>query len=388
MGLLSSFTNLHHDRQCAGAYFAGSSTNGGALMLKRVGISSLAVGLAAAALAMAPVQKASAWTPTTFYDISLGDSLSVGFQPTSAHPGGQITTNGYADQLFASIQNRYGQHPLQLVKLGCPGETTSSMINGANVPSGDNYGPSYCASQYSAATGGAYSDQLHTALAEIATLGASKVKVITIDIGANDAQGAQTGAAGPECDGQNGTPNGAIDFGPMVAGVDAAGNPGWGPPKEDTSCLLNGLSNVAANLPTIMNALRAAAPQALIRGMYYYDPFLWVAAAASHDFGGGPCGAPCVNFAATTVSQTASFNQNTLKPAFQGAGAAWANVFNTFQTSNWNPDPNTGIPTNVEIICQWTYMCDPTFGPNIHATTPGYAAIAATFAAMIKPNAV
>jgi hypothetical protein len=61
-------------------------------------------------------------------------------------------------------------------------------------------------------------------------------------------------------------------------------------------------------------------------------------------------------------------------------------VFSTFQTNNWTPDPVSGIPTNVEIICAWTFMCDPVLGPNIHATTPGYAAIAGTFAASIRPN--
>jgi lysophospholipase L1-like esterase len=358
---------------------------------RAIGTLSIAVVAVGMTLAMGPAQRVAASGTSTDYYISLGDSLSVGFQPTSAHPNGQVTNNGYADQLEQDIQGRWGNHPVTLQKLGCPGETTESMINGATVPADDNYGPSFCSSQYSAASGGAFTDQLDVALAQIQADGANNVKVITIDIGANDAQGPQTGAAngntGPECDGQNGTPNGVIDFGPMVAGQAADGTMGWGPPILDTACLTNGASTVNTNLPNIMSALRSAAPHAIIRGMNYYDPFLWVYAVANHDFGGGPCGGPCVSFAEQTQAQTNFFNKNVLKPAYLGAQAKVADVYDTFQTGNYNPDAQAGsTPTNVEDICVWTFMCDPTFGPNIHATTPGYSAIAGTFSAMIRPG--
>ncbi len=122
------------------------------------------------------------------------------------------------------------------------------MIHGSDT-STTNYPASHCAANYSAASGGAFDDQLHAALAQIAADGANNVKVITIDIGANDAQGQQTGANGPECDGQNGTSNGVIDFGPMVAGQAADGTQGWGPPVLNQACLTNGAQTVAANLP-------------------------------------------------------------------------------------------------------------------------------------------
>src|SRR5690348_9545593 len=60
------------------------------------------------------------------YYVSVGDSAAAGFQPNGRFD------RGYADQLHY----RYQAHDprLQLVKLGCPGETTESMISGVNSP--------------------------------------------------------------------------------------------------------------------------------------------------------------------------------------------------------------------------------------------------------------
>ncbi len=66
--------------------------------------------------------------------------------------------------------------------------------------------------------------------------------------------------------------------------------------------------------------------------------------------------------------------------------AGIADVYSTYQTGNYTPDATTGVPINVELTCQWTYMCDPTFGPNIHPTTPGYSAIAGAFAQIDSPE--
>src|SRR6266516_4158520 len=64
--------------------------------------------------------------PATYY-LALGDSLAQGVQPNAA--GVSVTTpDGYADQVYAALHpSRPG---LKLVKLGCPGETTTSMMNG------------------------------------------------------------------------------------------------------------------------------------------------------------------------------------------------------------------------------------------------------------------
>lgn len=63
------------------------------------------------------------------YDLAVGGSGSVGFQPTFAHPRGQATAKGYADDLAAREAARWPG--LTLVRIGCPGITTQTMLNGA-----------------------------------------------------------------------------------------------------------------------------------------------------------------------------------------------------------------------------------------------------------------
>jgi lysophospholipase L1-like esterase len=98
---------------------------------------------------------------TTSYYLSLGDSLSVGAQP-DAQGTTLATDQGYANFLYAIERRRI--KGLKLEQLGCPGESTGSMINGGlcTYPQGS---------------------QLQAALAFIAT---HKIAFITLDIGAND----------------------------------------------------------------------------------------------------------------------------------------------------------------------------------------------------------
>ena len=147
------------------------------------------------------------------YYLALGDSLAQGIQWT---PTGDMPTNhGYADDLHALLRLR--DPGLTLVKLGCSGETTTSMIEGGN---------SSCA--YSG-------PQLAAA---VNFLENHKVDLVTLDIGAND-----------------------IDSCISLGGI-------------SQSCAMGAGSTVASNLLVILNALRAASPHALIVGMNYYDPFL------------------------------------------------------------------------------------------------------------------
>ena len=147
------------------------------------------------------------------YYLALGDSLAQGVQWT---PTGDTPTNhGYVDDLHALLRLR--DPGLTLVKLGCSGETTTSMIHGGNPSCG------YAGPQLAAA---------------VAFLENNKVDLVTLDIGAND-----------------------IDACISLAGV----NPG---------CALGAASTLGSNLLVILNALRAANPHTLIVGMNYYDPFL------------------------------------------------------------------------------------------------------------------
>jgi hypothetical protein len=64
---------------------------------------------------------------TPVYYLALGDSLARGIQPDAT---GRLveTRQGYVDALYAFYRLRIPG--LQLVKLGCSGETTSTMIAG------------------------------------------------------------------------------------------------------------------------------------------------------------------------------------------------------------------------------------------------------------------
>jgi len=111
---------------------------------------------------------ALAASKTTYY-VSVGDSLAQGFQPTGGpyRPlGSSGYQHGYADQLFKAVRDRYEQ--FQLVKLGCGGESTKSMVLGTS---------SSCA--FPAGSQLAQAEEFLRAHRD-------EVAFVTIDIGAND----------------------------------------------------------------------------------------------------------------------------------------------------------------------------------------------------------
>jgi lysophospholipase L1-like esterase len=154
---------------------------------------------------------ASANAQSTYY-LALGDSLAIGIQP-SLH--GDVPTNqGYADDLYRVFRAHIPG--LRFMKLGCSGETTTTMLQGGSC---------------SYSTG----SQLAQAVAFIET---HRVSFITLDIGAND-----------------------IDHCISISGIDAG-------------CVQAASTTLATNLPKILAALRAAGGSTPIVAMNYYDPFL------------------------------------------------------------------------------------------------------------------
>jgi hypothetical protein len=146
-----------------------------------VRLRSLIVGVVAAGVALVPAAAASASTRPDrspldpVYYLSLGDSLAQGVQPDST--GASVITNhGYVDDLYARYRRTYPQ--LQLVKLGCPGETTTSMLKGGVCP----------ASAYRTLDA---KDQLEAA-AHFLTAHRGHVALVTLDIGANNVDGCVT----------------------------------------------------------------------------------------------------------------------------------------------------------------------------------------------------
>ena len=84
-----------------------------------------AMGMASAGHAVAASADPPGSPAAASYYLSLGDSLAQGVQPDAA--GTDVETNqGYPNQLYAAL--RPFDLGLQLVKLGCPGETTGTML--------------------------------------------------------------------------------------------------------------------------------------------------------------------------------------------------------------------------------------------------------------------
>lgn len=256
------------------------------------------------------------------YYVSLGTSLSVGIQP-DLQGVNQRTDNGYADQLFDIVEPNFRK--ISLVKLGCPGETTVTMMAGGicDYPKGS---------------------QLAEAV-QFLHAHKDKVELVTIDIGVND-------IISRNCiDGTN----------------------------VDILCIFDALDQVATNLPVILSALQAAAdPETTIVGMNYYNTFLaaWLT------------GIEGQQLAVTSAQLADILNYAVLGTIYGGFQIPVADVASSFMSSDFAtlvefPEPGTGffVPVNVALICNWTYMCAPSpIGPNIHATTDGYGVIAATFA--------
>jgi lysophospholipase L1-like esterase len=251
------------------------------------------------------------------YYLSLGDSLSQGIQPG---PDGddEPTTDGYPDLLAAMLRDRIPG--IQLVKLGCSGETTTTMIR-------DGICHYQAGSQLAEATGFLRSHRGHVAL-------------VTIDIGAND-------------------PNSCV-IGQPVSHI--------------FGCLSNRVTETERNINTILARLRSAAgPGVLIVGMTYYVPelALWRK------------GQEGKQLALLTEGLAAGVNQLLVK-RYHHYGARVANVFGAFKSMDFGKVKAEakvrGLPPNVQTVCSLTWMCTAwPRGPNEHANDAGYLVIARTF---------
>lgn len=255
------------------------------------------------------------------YYVALGDSLAAGVQPTGPPPQHE-TDEGYADQLHAML--RESAPKLRLRKLGCPGESTTSMRFGSQPLS---FTTSCGPPEY-------YRDRYphKTQLAEaVAALRAHKdnVAAMTIDIGGNDTV-------------------------PCFFTADRA-------------CFDAGLQRVDANLRAILHAVvEAAGPHVPIVGMTYYNPFLgsWL---------GGPSGQA---FALFTNDWMGELNA-TLRSIYADAGVRVADVETAFGITDFGDGDGDAVPDNVERACDWTWWCA---AFDVHATAAGYGVIARTFA--------
>jgi hypothetical protein len=261
----------------------------------------------------------AATQPHPFY-LSLGDSLSRGVQPDAS---GQsiITDQGYADDLFQL--ERANIPRLQEKLLGCPGETTGTMIDGGTC----TYG---------------LGSQLNQAVYFLRHHRKNTV-FVTLDIGANNVDGCIT--------------NGQVDM----------------------TCINDGLSAIKSDLPVILSRLNAAGPNAAIQmvGMRYYDPYLAF-------YLDGPDGQTLASKSLLLTNVINTDLQNAyLADHWKVANVSFA--MQTNDTTDMVDLPPIGqVPVDVANICNDTWMCAaPPVGPNIHANVTGYQLIAQVFAAQI-----
>ncbi|MEO9222918.1 MAG: GDSL-type esterase/lipase family protein [Mycobacteriaceae bacterium] len=291
---------------------------------------SCAVGLALAVVASSQVAASAAENPPTTYYLALGDSLSVGYQPIGPDHKGIETNTGYVDDLYTQLKKK--DPNLQLMKLGCSGETTTSMLHG-------NTG-----SDLGACTN--YKGKFSQVDAAVTFLEAHRghVKYVTNDIGAND-----------------------VDSCATSAGIDVA-------------CAVQGIGTITTNLPQILGRLKAAGgPGPIYTGMNYYNPLL--AAWLSPDNG---------KFLAALTS-LADYIVNTIEQnEYHAFGWGVADVSGAFKsydyfTQQTLPAPIGTVPQNVYNICTLTWMC---LLQNIHANNAGYQVIANAFAAVLPKAAV
>lgn len=262
------------------------------------------------------------------YYLSLGDSLSEGVQPAAT--GQSLPTDqGFTDQLYAML--RRGDPGLRLHKLGCPGDTTTTMLNGGicGYSGGDLV-------SYTSDTG----SQLTAALNFIRH---SRVSLITIVVGADNIV---------PCLAQS-------SFSAVAA------------------CVAKQFPIMQSELTSIVGQLRAADPHATIVGMTYYDVSLadWLTGSAGQSF-------------ATASLTVATEFRDLLAGVYRAEGARVADVYTSFRTADATDQltlPGIGtVPEDVGLLCSWTWMCTPApRGPNIHANVIGYGVIARTFLAAI-----
>ncbi len=288
--------------------------------------------LGAAFLVAAPTALAAKRSTPTRYYLALGDSLSVGYQPGPSGVGAE-TNRGYTNDLFALESKRVKK--LRLVEVGCPGDTTTSLLTGSgNAASAGKF---HCDRK-----GGS---QLKAAVAFLkAHHKAGEVPLITIDIGANDIDS-------------------CVSAGSLTAIL---------------ACVTAGENSIKQNTPKILKALKAAAPKGTkFVGMNLYDPVLgdYFSVNASDK-----------TLATASVPLLQSINAD-IASADTMSGFKTADVANAFKSYDQSATVSYAgqmIPVDVAYVCAWTWACTtPPVGPNIHANDNGYQVIARTFYATV-----
>jgi lysophospholipase L1-like esterase len=257
---------------------------------------------------LATTNSSAAPAPGKIY-LALGDSFAASMQPSGDSHSGFEYHNGYAEQVFQLEQARFPD--LRLMKLGCPGERTSTIARPRRLcpqPEGS---------------------QLDQA---VAVLEGGDVAFVTLQIGTNDTF---------QC----------FNF------HDSA---------FDQACIDDVLPKIAARLTSIVETLRGADPDVPIVGSNYYDALLaaWTAP------GFPPESVRQIAQVWTAINDTLEQTYAALGVPVADVEAAFSSAdFDTMVNVRGFGD----LPLNVARICEWAYTCSDEFDHDFHPTTFGYS---------------
>jgi lysophospholipase L1-like esterase len=290
----------------------------------------LLIPLALAALLAFP---AAAFGHTSYY-VSLGDSYAQGVQPIGAGLRDVPTNSGYTDFLYKKA--RKVVPGLRLVKLGCGGANTDSMINGTKR----------CGERLPYASTSKATSQL-TYAAKFMRKHRGRIALVTISIGGND-----------------------FDTCARAGSLTAI-----------TQCVTVGIARMKANLPTIVNTVRrAAGPKAVIAGSTYPDVVLgaWVTGSAGQQL--ASLSVPVLRTQANPALKSAYAKR---KIGFVDATAAFGGYIPFSRTTTLAPFGQ--IPQAVANVCRLGWYCAPRpGGPDIHLKTAGYSKMAGLYFSQVK----
>jgi lysophospholipase L1-like esterase len=253
------------------------------------------------------------------YLLALGGSASVGYQPTPAHPRGQATTSGYAEDLVPLEQQRWPG--LTVVHLGCPGATTVTVLGGGGkcpYPEGD---------------------QLQAA--ETFLRMHPTTVLVTVDLGFND----------------------------LLACLRHE--------VVDAQCVDGSLATVHDQLPQILAGLKGALPAgARIVGVGHYDPYLG-------DYLRGPGGQEFAVASLGVMERLdATLRSDYVAAGVPIADVASAFELGDQHDMRWSGLPAVPTDVARTCALTWMCN-HPPLGHNLHPDDAGYRAIASAIAAAV-----
>ncbi len=292
--------------------------------------------IAAVAVLMAviPIAGAAAAETSQNVYVALGDSVAAGTQQPEP-----FTDNGYTNVLYDKVARQ--MRLTDFVNFACPADDSFEMIDGDDNPEGGSlcYGTAPPLAGLMPATGAAQLDVAIDYISEVHEAGGT-IGLITLTMGANDLFRCEV---------------------------------------FTDECVGEALTGIAVNLQgTILPALRAAAPEASIVAMNYYNSSL-----AYYLIPGNEDAALASNALVTAANDV-------LQDSYDAWGVPVADVAKAFKIYN---DRGHDLPKNVEITCEFTLMCQSVDGewqlaesPDIHPNNRGYRQIARAFKKVMKSN--